>query len=144
MRTTTILLFAVLFVATAGTASAQSVRYKIIVNASNPVSTASRAEASKLFLKKSSKWQHGAKVQPVDQKTSSSTRASFSKSVLGKSVSAVKAFWQQQMFSGRATPPPEKSSDAAVLAYVRGRAGAIGYVSLGADTSGVKVLVVSN
>jgi len=34
-------------------------------------------------------------------------RVAFSKSVHGKSVGAVRAFWQQQIFSGRDVPPPE-------------------------------------
>ena len=39
-------------------------------------------------------------------------------------------------------PPPAMASDREVLAYVRLKPGAIGYVSLDADVSGVKVVAV--
>lgn len=42
------------------------------------------------------------------------------------------AFLQQQIFSGRATPPAELASDAEVIAFVARTPGAIGYVSAGA------------
>jgi protein TonB len=41
-----------------------------------------------------------------------------------------------------ATPPPSMASDRDVLAYVRLKPGAIGYVSMAADVTGVKVVAV--
>jgi hypothetical protein len=69
-------------------------------------------------------------------------RAEFSKSVHGKAVGSVVAFWQQQIFAGRDVPPAEKAGDEAVLAFVRANPGAVGYVSPAANTAGVKVLEV--
>ena len=64
--------------------------------------------------------------------------------VHGKKVSSVKSYWQTMIFSGRATPPPELDSDRQVLDYVRGKPGAIGYVSAGATLgNGVKALRVN-
>ncbi len=65
-------------------------------------------------------------------------RQSFTREIHEKSVENLDAFWQRQVFSGRATPPPAKASDAEVIAYVRSAPGAIGYVSAGASTTGVK------
>lgn len=116
--------------------------YVVIVNPSNPVSSLSRSTAARMFLKKSKKWDDGRTVQPVDLFSSSSTRASFSRGVLKKSVSAVKAYWQKQVFTGRGVPPPEKSSEYAVISYVRSHRGAIGYVSAGAASDKVKVISI--
>ena len=114
--------------------------YRLVVNSENPVSSLSRDEASKLFLKKVRTWEHGVTVLPVDLVSSLPVREEFTREIHGKSVSAVKNYWQQQIFSGRNTPPPEKSSDAEVIAYVKSSPGAIGYVSGKADVGEVKVV----
>ncbi len=117
----------------AGPTLAQSAAYRVVVNATNATSTLPRAELARLFLKKSSAWPDGRGAQPVDLGENSPARRAFSKAVLDRDVPAVRAYWQQQIFSGRGVPPPEKTSDADVLAYVRANPGAVGYVSTGAD-----------
>ena len=122
---------------------AQGSGYQVIVHASNPIGSITREEASKLFLRKATKWTSGAEVVPVDQPEGSDTRAAFTKAVLKKSVSAVKVYWQQQIFSGRGVPPSEKPTDADVVAFVRANPNAIGYVSSSTPVSGpVKIVSV--
>ena len=72
-------------------------------------------------------------------------RDAFSESVHGKSASAIKAFWQRQIFSGRGTPPAEKDSSEAVLAFVAGEPAAVGYIDAETDTGGtaIKILQVT-
>ena len=125
------------------TGTAQAAAYKIIVNNSVPVSSLSKKAASDLFLKKTTKWENGSAVMPVDQLDSSTAREGFSKAVHGKTAAAVKSYWNQQIFSGREVPPVEKKSDAEVLAFVRSTAGAIGYVSDGASAEGVRVVTIN-
>jgi ABC-type phosphate transport system substrate-binding protein len=117
-------------------------RYKVIVNPKVAVSNLSRAEVSQFFMKKVTKWRDGAPVVPIDQTLGSDVREAFSHDVHGRGASAVDAYWQKQIFSGRDVPPVTKANDGDVTAYVRANAGAIGYVSATADTSGVKVLEV--
>lgn len=69
-------------------------------------------------------------------------RRKFSQDVIGRSVSAVKSYWQSLIFAGRDIPPPELDSDAQIVEYVQKHPGAIGYVSPSADVSGVKLLAV--
>jgi len=114
---------------------------KIIVNSKNSLSTLTKAEISQYFLKKKKKWNVG-KVKPIDQKNNSSIRKQFSKKILGKNVSEVKKYWMEKMFAGRDNPPKIKSSDNAVIDYVKSHKGAIGYVSKDANTDGVKVIKV--
>jgi ABC-type phosphate transport system substrate-binding protein len=136
----------VLVVATAvlltAVAFAQEPGYKIIVNSANTTSFLSAEDVSKIFLKKVSHWPAGGTAQPVDQPESSPTRKRFSQEIHGKSSSAVNAFWQQQIFSGRAVPPPEKGTDEEVVAYVKANPNAIGYVAAGVSAPEVKVLKV--
>ena len=122
-------------------------RYQVIVNSSVPVTSLSKADLSLLFLKKMTsyqKWGNAGKVVPVDLAADSETRIAFTKAVHQKAVTAIKAYWQQQIFSGRGTPPVEVTSDADMIAMVSKTAGAIGYVTAGASLpGGVKVVRVS-
>lgn len=124
------------------TAPAQD--FAVVVNANNPVASISKEELAKLFLKKSASWQSGQSVAAVELPMSAKAREAFARDVLGKSMSQLKAYWQQMIFSGRDVPLPEKPSDADVLAFVRANPNAIGYVSPGADLGrGVKVVTVA-
>ncbi len=58
-------------------------------------------------------------------------------------VREVDAYWQGLVFSGKASPPPTVGSDQEVVSFVRSTPGAVGYVSAGADTGGVKVLTIN-
>lgn len=126
-----------------GAAPAAAPPYRVIVNSKNPVQSLSRDKVAAYFLKKTSTWDDGAAVQPVDQSDDTAVRKVFSTEVVKKSVSAVKAYWQQRIFSGRDLPPPEKGSDDEVVAYVKSNDRAIGYVSASAEVAGVKVISVS-
>ncbi len=113
-------------------AAAQQGGYVVIVNEANDISALRADEVSKIFFKKAHRWPNGNDVVPVDLPESAPAREAFSAAVHGKSVGAVRAYWQQQIFSGRDVPPAEKGSDEQVIAFVRATPGAIGYVSAGA------------
>ena len=123
------------------TASAQP-GFKLVANRSVSSDSLTAKEVSQLFFKKSDTWPDGASVVPVDQKVDSSVRAAFSRAVHRRSPSAVDAYWQKRIFSGRGLPPVTQATDAQVLAFVRSTPGAIGYVSAGASTQGVKVVTL--
>ena len=115
--------------------------YRVVVNTANPVSSLSKSQLSKLYFEKSS-WEDGAAVSPVDQLPESSVRSAFSKEVLGVPVpNAIERMRLMRKVSG-GDLPPAVASDREVLAYVRLKAGAIGYVSMAADVTGVKVVAV--
>ena len=116
--------------------------YVVIVNANNPASSIDRAFVAQAFLKKIRKWPHGETADPVDLGPTVPARHRFSVEVVGRSIEAVRAYWQQMIFSGRELPPTELASDAEVIGYVARKPGGIGYVSNRADLRGVKVLTV--
>ncbi len=124
------------------TASASAADFQLIANSSVPASGLTKSAAAAIFLKKTLKWEDGTAIVPVDQGEKSPVRESFTTFVHGKSVAAIKSFWQQQIFSGRDVPPTEQPSDAQVLALVRSTPGAVGYVSAKTQVSGVKVIDV--
>ena len=114
----------------AAVAAGEGGGFAVIVNAANPVQSLSRAEVSKIFLKEQAAWSDGQAIQPVDQTEDSPVRAEFSRVILGRSIAAVKSFWQKQIFSGAAVPPIEKTTSADVAIYVSGLRGAVGYVAV--------------
>jgi ABC-type phosphate transport system substrate-binding protein len=138
-----IFLLALSFVLIAAT-DAFAAAPKVVVNASNSIPTITKTKVADLFLKRVTRWENGRAVTPVDLSEKSAVRGAFCKELLGKEVAWVKSYWQKMIFSGRATPPAELSSEAEVLDYIRNNADAIGYVS---DTAtlpaGVRVLPVS-
>lgn len=118
--------------------------YKVIVNASNPMTQISRLKVGEIFLKKMSRWPDGHPVMPVEPFGKSPVRQRFTLEIYGKQVIAISAYWQQMIFGGKGVPPPEKSNDADVVAFVRDTPGGVGYVSSGTDVSGVKVIAVTD
>ncbi|GAB1344443.1 phosphate ABC transporter substrate-binding protein [Gemmatimonas sp.] len=123
---------------TPSTAAAQG--FKVIVHNDVAAAEITTAALSNIFLKKDSKFPGGPEAVPVDLPASAPLRDVFSKAVHGRSTAAVVTFWQQQVFSGKDTPPPTKPTDEAVVAFVKGTPGAIGYVRDGTATDGVKVV----
>lgn len=118
--------------------------FVVVVNATNPASSISRTQLAALFTKKELSWSNGSPAFPVDLPADDPTREAFTEAVHGKTPQAIRAYWQQQIFSGREVPPPERDSDEEVLAYVRSTVGAVGYVRPTARLGpGVKVLGIA-
>jgi len=120
---------------------AETESFRVVVNASNPVTAMTKQQISRLFLKKETRWENGFKVTPVDQVLDSPTGASFSEAVHERTVKEIKSHWVKVVFSGLGNPPIELKSDDEVLNFVKHNVGAIGYVSVGTPIcDGVKVL----
>ncbi len=120
----------------------QPAGYQIIVHPSNPAKDVDKAFLRDAFLKRSPLWPHEVTIRPVDLQKDFEVRGQFSRDVLNKSVTEVKNYWHQQVFSGKGVPPPELESEAAVISYVLRSPGAIGYLSPGTDPGGTKVIPV--
>lgn len=116
--------------------------FAVIVHPSNASGSVSREFVAHAFLKRVTRWPDAEVIRPVDQHPDSSVRTDFSDEVLQRSLSAMRSYWQQRIFSGRELPPPELDSDEAVVRFVASSPGAIGYVSSHAKLHDVKVIAV--
>ena len=145
-RTCTILLLlalAFLGVATASGASAEettTAEFQVIVNPKNPIREIDRGFLRNAFLKKSTEWRDGETIRPVDLTRRFAARPRFTREVLQKTPSQLRAYWNQQIFSGKGVPPPEVDSEAAMVGYVMRTRGAVGYLPVGADPQGAAVV----
>lgn len=106
-----------------------SASFVVVVNAANSASALPKDEISLLFLKKVASWPSGDAVVAIDLPAWSPTRNAFSQAIHGKPASAVKSYWQTQVFTGRGVPPVERGSERDVIAAVAADPAAIGYVA---------------
>jgi ABC-type phosphate transport system substrate-binding protein len=116
--------------------------YQIIVNPRNGVTTVDRKFLEDAFLKKITAWPNDEVIKPADLAPDSPVRRAFTHEILNRSVEAVKGYWQQRIFSGRDTPPPEFQRDEDIVQYVLKHEGGVGYVSGTASVDACHVLVV--
>jgi hypothetical protein len=135
---------AVVFTAAIGVSgrppAAWAASFKLVAHPRVTADSLGTAECSRVFLKKTTTWADGSAIVPVDLPVAARVRELFSQAVHKKSASAVDAYWQKQIFSGRDVPPLTKTTEAEVIAFVRSTQGAVGYVSADAAVEGVKVI----
>lgn len=94
----------------------------------------------RIFLGKNKKFDNGNKIIPMNQNQGSEARTAFGKKVLGKSDSQLKAYWSKLIFTGKGTPPDEKSNDAEILKLVANTPDSIAYVDAASLDDSVKVV----
>ena len=116
--------------------------FRIVAHPGNSATALDRRFLEDAFLKKIKAWPSGEIIRPVDLEPGSEVRRRFTDQVLRRPLAAVRAYWQQRIFSGRDVPPPELNSDEEVIKYVHKHAGAIGYVSGAAPVDGLRVIAV--
>jgi len=136
-----IIMFALGLLVLAGARPVEA-QFVVIVNAQSSVGAMSVSDLSRVFQKKNHNLPDGSEAVPVDLGKDSPVREAFSQAVLGRGVSQIEAFWQQQIFAGREVPPDTRSTDEEIIAFVAQTPGGIGYVSTQA-TLGPQVRKVS-
>ena len=136
-------LFAVLFAAVVfsicGNMTAAAAELKIIANPSVNASSISVDELKGVFLVTKTSLSDGSHVEPVLEKGGGAQEA-FLKTYLGKTEAALETYYRSLVFTGKGSMPKMLAGDVAVVEYVAKTKGAIGYVSAGASTAGVKTL----
>ena len=114
---------------------------KVIAHTSVNVSQVSRDDLKGVFLETRTSLPDGSRVEPVLLK-SGEAHDTFVKQYTGKTTAGLESYYRSLVFTGKGAMPKMLNSDAEVVAYVKRTRGAIGYVSDGASTDGVKILVV--
>jgi len=130
------------WLAASRTSAADDEGFKVIVHPSHRHNSIDRDFLRRAYLKKANVWGDGTRVRPIDLPRGSAARARFTREVLRKSAAQLKSYWNQQVFSGKAVPPPEVESAADAIAYVLDHPGAIAYLPANLDPGGAKVVVL--
>jgi ABC-type phosphate transport system substrate-binding protein len=100
-----------------------------------------REDLMRLYMGKSKSLSDGSPVMALYLKEGLPVRRAFDSQVLNRQPAQVKAYWAQQIFTGRGTPPPERVTETAMLESVATTPGTIGFISASAVTPSVKVLL---
>ena len=114
----------------------------VIVNKSVPETALSKKDVGNIYLGKKTSWSDGNKIKFVVL-TGGDAHSTFLNKYIGKTDSQFNTFWKKQVFTGKGSPPKELDSDQAMVDFVVQTAGAIGYVSTGADVSKVKTITIN-
>lgn len=115
--------------------------FKVIANLSVGASSVSAADIKGVFLSTKTSFSDGSHVEPVLDK-GGPTHEAFLKEYLGKTDAALQAYYRTLVFTGKGSMPKTLGADAEIVAYVAKTRGAVGYVSVGVSTGGVKTLDV--
>lgn len=112
----------------------------VITSAKSPVKTLSKDDVAALYLGKTTSLSGGGNAKLYDLADANPGREKFYQAATGKSVSQVKSIWSRLVFSGRALPPKELPSDAAMVKAVAADPNAVGYVDASAVDSSVQTV----
>jgi len=102
----------------------------VIISGNAEFSSTKKINAEELRLiywRKKQYWQGGVRIHPVNLQAEHPLRLYFSKVVLDSTPDEQSHYWNGLYFHGT-TPPYSVQSEEAVLRYVAGTKGAIGYV----------------
>ncbi|MEP6862164.1 MAG: substrate-binding domain-containing protein [Deltaproteobacteria bacterium] len=116
--------------------------FVVIVHPDNPVASIDRDFLRDAFLKKATDWSHGETIRPIDLSGRFGVRDVFTREVLHKTAAQLRSYWNQQIFSGKGTPPVEADSMVEMIDYVVANAGAVGYLPSGTAPGRAKVVEV--
>jgi ABC-type phosphate transport system substrate-binding protein len=123
-------------------ASAQETTFKVIVHPTNDVESVSRDFLRRAYLKKGNEWDSGEAIHPVDLSSRFAVRDRFTQEILKKTPAQLRNYWNQQIFSGKGSPPSEMDATRDVIAFVLEHPGAVGYLPADVDPGGTRVIEV--
>jgi ABC-type phosphate transport system substrate-binding protein len=111
----------------------------VVVNSANTMKlTGSTLE--NVFLRKTTSWDDGVRVIPINGLPDSTRRLTFDRAVLGMSPDEVARYWLDLRIRGGGSAPREVDDPIVTLKLVGRLPGAIGYVPAGVALDGVTVV----
>ena len=113
----------------------------VVASLKSTVSSLTEEQASNVFLGKINSLPGSGKVIPLDQPNGSSIKDLFYQKITGKTAAQLKAYWSQQIFTGKGWPPKEVGDDTVVRNLVASNPSTVGYIDKSAVDSTVKVLL---
>ncbi len=127
---------------TAFSAGLQAQSLVVIVNSANSTDNLSFKQLKKIYTAAKQKWDNGKKIKLSVLNIQSEAGKKFLDKVYGMPAQEYKKFWLQKVFRGEAKAPVKKNTAQAVVDFVSGKPGAIGFVPQGTALNGVKTLKI--
>ena len=114
--------------------------YAVIVNPSMTAKISVK-DVARIYLAKSKRLPNGESSTPYNLPDGDPARMAFEKALLKKTPEQLKAYWATLVFTGKAVPILDLSSDAEVIQKVADDPSTIGYVDASAVNSSVRVVI---
>lgn len=111
-----------------------------VVNPAGPDSLSADAVKS-ILLGNKTKWDAGGIIKLAVLATGPAHEAVMQQ-YASRSADQFEKYWKKQVFTGKGVAPDMFKTDSDLLAFVAKTPGAFGYVSAGAETTGVKVIKI--
>ncbi len=112
----------------------------VVVNHQNPVEKMNKQQITDLFMGRYVAFTDGTIALPLDLPAKSAVRNAFYKSITGRSVAQINAYWAKLIFSGRATPPRIAPGEKEVINMIVNNKNAIAYIDVKYMTPEVKIV----
>ena len=113
----------------------------VIVNPNSSVSDIDDKWLGAIFLGKRKDFPDGSSAVPVEQKPGTLARDEFNEKIIKKEEAELRAYWAQQIFSGKGQPNTIVSGDADVKKLVSENPAMIGYIDASKVDETVKVIL---
>jgi len=113
----------------------------VIGNKGDSVGHLGEGQVAELYLGRASKLPDGAVAEVIDLPAGNPVRDEFYNKVLHKTERQIRAYWAKRIFTGKGSPPATLPDEQAVVDWVAGGKGRLGYVSGSAVSDRVKVLL---
>jgi len=112
----------------------------VVAHSDNPITSLTKAEVKKFFLKKMKNLPGGGVWQPIDLPQGDADRVKFYQKIIGKTDAQIGAYWAGQVFSGKSIPPLGATSTDDMLLRINQDKSAISYTRKENVSNGVKIL----
>lgn len=134
-----LLIFSVFLLLSFTATTALALDVVLIAHTDVPENSLDRRTTKRIYQGKLTRWTDNTAIVPV-MLSGGQVHEEFVEEVLHLTDSRFRTYWRQAVFTGRGIPPQAFQSESDLLRFVRETPGAIGYVSRGADLTGVTVL----
>ena len=100
-----------------------------------------KADLKEIFLGKKVQWTDNTKIRFVTLKDSGPHKT-FLRTYINKSVQQYSNYWRKMVFTGKGKIPKSFATNAAMIEYVSGTSGAIGYIGSSTKPANVNTINV--
>ncbi|RJF98561.1 phosphate ABC transporter substrate-binding protein [Noviherbaspirillum saxi] len=114
----------------------------VIVSSKSPVSSITPNQVADIFLARIATFPTGARAVPIDQPEGSPVRDEFYEKTARKSVTQLRAYWLNLIFTGKGEPPVVAADGEAVKRAVVNNPNAVGYIRTDLLDDSVKMLLL--
>ena len=113
----------------------------VVVNAEVPVESITPGMLQRIYLGKTTRWEGGLAIRPV-MLHDHEVHEAFVTDLLDRSEENFSVYWKRMVFTGKGRPPRAFNSDEELAAYLRETPGAIGFLSVEADATDLKIVTI--